>query len=226
MKKNPGFTVIELLTTLGIVIVLAAFVYPTFTRSVEKGKQAKCTAHLKQVFVALNGYANDNGGRIVRPMGKVGEDPYAAWSDALAEYVGMNHQTYGHPFGTRPQGVFACPASKAVTNGGARSDFAMNSRAQPEQTGMRTLVNIQRPAQTIAFIDGVRADVEGCLRSFPYEVTETKGIDYRHGRTADTPGRANALYFDGHVEALSSKDIPALTGNYFQKTPWAAEPIN
>lgn len=227
MKKNLGFTLIELLAALGVIVVLAALVYPTVARSVEKGKQAKCTAHLKQVFVAMNGYANDNGGRIVRPMGKTGEDTYAAWSDALAEYVGMNHLTYGHPYGTRPQGVFSCPASKSGTNGGARSDFAMNSLAQAEQTGIRTMVNIQRPAQTIAFIDGIRADIKGCLRSFPFEATPgTKGIDYRHGSTADKPGRANALFFDGHVEALASENIPALTGNYWQKTPWAAEPIN
>lgn len=221
--NSRGFTLVELIAAIGVMALLAALLFPMAGQMVVSSNQTKCASHLRQVYQAMLGFANDNNGLIVRGMGETGA---AVWSDALAPYVGMNPTNYGHPYGTRPQGVFACPASKKVTAGGSRSDFGSNFAVNGDSsTPPLKLASLSAPSKTIAFIDsGVPTAATG-IRSVASWMGSTWGIEFRHGdKKPNNSNRANAVFFDGHVEALSLQEIP-LGSSAFQRSPWAPNPI-
>lgn len=217
-----GFTLTELLVSLAIVGILAALLIPTIKGVFEKGIQSKCVSNLRQLHLAMVNYAGDQGGLIVRAMGNPegGGDP---WSDVLASYVGMNPHTYGHPSGTRPQKVFACPKSKARVNGGARSDYAMNSKVQSPHTGTRKLSSVAASSKVIFLIDAAGPNDECTFHlSGATPPSGTWGIDFRHQGNSKLDGHANAVFFDGHVESRKLADF-SFVGNYWEKLPWSPD---
>ena len=62
MKK--GFTLIELLVVIAIIAILAAILFPVFMSAKEKGRQAACTSHMRQIGAALQQYIDDSNGTI------------------------------------------------------------------------------------------------------------------------------------------------------------------
>jgi prepilin-type processing-associated H-X9-DG protein/prepilin-type N-terminal cleavage/methylation domain-containing protein len=60
--KRRGFTYIELMTVWAIISILAAILFPVFTRAKEKAYQCNCLRNLMSIGVALRVYAQDNYG--------------------------------------------------------------------------------------------------------------------------------------------------------------------
>ena len=57
MKKNNGFTIVELAIVIAVVAILAAVLLPTFSHIIEKAQQTTCLQEAKSVFNEL--YALD-----------------------------------------------------------------------------------------------------------------------------------------------------------------------
>lgn len=57
MKK--GFTLIELLVVIAIVAILAAIIFPVFSRARENARKTTCMSNLRQLGLALHMYAQD-----------------------------------------------------------------------------------------------------------------------------------------------------------------------
>jgi len=58
MKKR-GFTLIELLVVIAIIAILAAILFPVFSRAREKARQTACLSNMKQISNALMMYCQD-----------------------------------------------------------------------------------------------------------------------------------------------------------------------
>jgi prepilin-type N-terminal cleavage/methylation domain-containing protein len=59
--KRTGFTLIELLVVIAIIAILAAILFPVFTRARAKARQAACTSNLKQIAICFQMYVQANG---------------------------------------------------------------------------------------------------------------------------------------------------------------------
>jgi len=59
MKRN-GFTLIELLVVIAIIAILAAILFPVFSKAREKARQTTCTSNQKQILLALTMYTQEN----------------------------------------------------------------------------------------------------------------------------------------------------------------------
>lgn len=98
--NDRGFTLIELLVVIAIIAILAAILFPVFGTAKANGHKASCASNLRQVTVALLGYADDWQGSLpgLKAFGEVVDAQSGpANRGELWKYV-------------RSKGVFACPA--------------------------------------------------------------------------------------------------------------------
>ncbi len=62
-REVRAFTLIELLVVIGIISLLAAILFPVFSRVREKARQSSCANNLKQLATGFAQYTQDNDGR-------------------------------------------------------------------------------------------------------------------------------------------------------------------
>ena len=59
-SHRRGFTLIELLVVIAIIAILAAILFPVFSKAREKARQAQCSSNLKQIATAVTIYTQEN----------------------------------------------------------------------------------------------------------------------------------------------------------------------
>ena len=59
-RVNKGFTLIELLVVIAIIAILAAILFPVFSKAREKARQTTCTSNQKQIALAAAMYSQEN----------------------------------------------------------------------------------------------------------------------------------------------------------------------
>ena len=64
LSSLRGFTFIELLVVISIVAILAALLLPALASAKQAGRKAVCLSNLRQVGIAIHGYAHDGDGQI------------------------------------------------------------------------------------------------------------------------------------------------------------------
>lgn len=96
-----AFTLIELLVVLAIVGVLAAILYPVFSRAREAARRASCASNIHQIALAGLLYSNDNGRLPV--ASSLGYPTKCGWPDLFYPYV-------------RNAEIFSCPNGESDYN--------------------------------------------------------------------------------------------------------------
>lgn len=144
-----GFTLVELLLIVAISGVLIGVLLPAMARSRERSRANACLNNLKQLGVAAELYAADNGGLLAGNQRQdLGTNQWVSGSmmnSQDATNVSLVQQSKFFPYVQQP-GAFHCPADGEA--GGARvRSYAMNSwigsrfmEAYPRLTGYRTFI--------------------------------------------------------------------------------------
>lgn len=106
--SRRAFTLIELLVVIAIIAILAAILFPVFSRAREKARQISCLSNVKQISLAIMMYTDDYDGRFPTHSHTEGY----GWYEPLYTYV-KNAQ------------VFQCP-SLVGDDGHPDTDYNIN----------------------------------------------------------------------------------------------------
>ena len=106
-----GFTILELLAVIAILLILSVLVMPNYGKWVAKAQEAKCMANMRSIHLGLATYLNDN--RDVWPQGPAPETD-AAWSGFWIRTL--------EPQGI-PAGTWRCPTIGSLIRTASNTPF-------------------------------------------------------------------------------------------------------
>lgn len=205
LKPGAGFTLLELLTVLAVISILAALLIPGAKAMTERSKSVKCQNNLRQIGAALISYAADNNQTLPANQAWASQDN-AWWCWELNPYLGVAEGTTfnpaylcpSSPYSDRP-GDHSWNMSYAYSLSEAANGLRMPAIVRPsnfflcgdttQQTGARSAGHIlQYPQNQIVTPVAFDNDTNG---------TQWGWVRFRHSQAA------NMLFADGHVEAIS-----------------------
>ena len=208
--RRSGFTLVELLVVILIIVVLAALTLVGINRVRDSTRRAVSMGNLRQLGVAMTAFTAENNGYL--PVTRLGS---TYWPQVIYPYVG-SPEVFVRP-GTKkvpvsakePEGYFDMSPEAAKTpegvpirwnyviNGGAPTlPFSEDPSNNPRFTSglSRSLSTLQQPERTIFMTEGASAFwING----------EAKPNSNRIYRWKN--GTANILFGDGSTRALNPK---------------------
>lgn len=196
-----GFTLMELLVSIGIIVMLASLLTPTVSRSIASAQQVGCSQNLRSIGLGIQQYAQDNDGKIV-PW-RLSSSWQQYWMALLSPYVDMG-APQSQPAGGRPKSVFMCPTKKANGNGvtdytigNYRLRYNINPHIAENALGLdnpdtfrQVRMNQVKASKTYIMMDLFGSGGGG------YWCVGGKELTYPHN------DHINVLFLDSHVEAL------------------------
>jgi prepilin-type N-terminal cleavage/methylation domain-containing protein/prepilin-type processing-associated H-X9-DG protein len=201
LRRPAAFTLIELLTVIAIIGILAAIMIPTIGAVRKKANTAKTISNLKQIYTGFILYANDNKDQICPgrdPNLPVGNE--ARFSYRLRTYVNQPDKVYG----TR-QSIFQHPMHDTLYTLGS---FNMNTACSQVATTnpVKRFSDFEAPLLMMFLFDAGTDTVSGGTHG-----NNPDNIVKRHD------GKAALLFLDGRVQFRDKLDESS-------KGFWAGKP--
>jgi prepilin-type N-terminal cleavage/methylation domain-containing protein/prepilin-type processing-associated H-X9-DG protein len=215
-RRTSAFTLIELLVVIAIIALLAAIMFPVFSRAREQARKSSCQSNLRQVGLAIYQYVQDYDEKYtimdLYPTANTG----GRWYDLIQPYA-------------KSRQVFACPTSGPVL---ANSSYCWNFTGTrpltgavgngfgyrptqfktPSGTGVLSMSGVEQPTDTILLTDPSSNGYGGNgLSAVGYLTTDYMPV--LHGgkpysataaTVTDFSGGGNYLFADGHVKFLQA----------------------
>lgn len=151
-RSRRGFSLIELLVVVVIVVMLAGLLLPAIRMVKTTALTANCASNLRQISIASLAYADDNDGGLCPAWGVLPDGSAPLYIDFLFPYIGMNSGTSNK----QKKNVYICPAGRRMliaSEGG--SDWLWNySMNQSLHT------NYYAPSWRVTYLGRVRSQSE------------------------------------------------------------------
>ncbi len=95
-SSRGGFTIVELLVIISIIILLIALLLPALSNARRVARTAICKSNMHQLIVAVDAFANDDDGYFP-PMQRSIDGHEVSWRAILYEYVAFDPEAFDCP---------------------------------------------------------------------------------------------------------------------------------
>jgi prepilin-type N-terminal cleavage/methylation domain-containing protein/prepilin-type processing-associated H-X9-DG protein len=198
--RTQAFTLIELLTVIAIIGILASILIPVVGRVRESARATVCMSNIRQVTLGMLLFANDNDGVLPTSGGlEEGENAATDWilwrrndrdiaQSAIVPHLG----------GSFSPDIYRCPSDDTATTRQPpqyRFSYSLN-RALGESHPRWAFAQINGRIELVADPTRVILMVEEATPNDSSAVLNADPLSERHG------GRGHASFVDGHVKAV------------------------
>jgi prepilin-type N-terminal cleavage/methylation domain-containing protein/prepilin-type processing-associated H-X9-DG protein len=182
MKRSRGFTLIELLVVIAIIAILAAILFPVFSKAREKARQSSCLNNMKQMGIGVIGYVQDWDGYmpyVFQPVASsegfeccVNYNPITRTMDAWYDTGGGAYQVPA-PFAEifpyiRNYALFTCPSCPNLVPGSGNTTYMCNG----------VVFGVQRNDGTVVVNDSMILDPAGIVAVHENSPLNSSGFCY------------------------------------------------
>jgi len=116
MNRKWAFTLVELLVVIAVIALLAAILFPVFSRARERARQSSCASNLKQLGLGIMQYIQDNDEQ--PPVGLADGYPGYGFTSGCKSFAGLGWGTQVYPY-IKNLEIFACPDDPTVPVAGS-----------------------------------------------------------------------------------------------------------
>jgi len=204
-SARSGFSLIELLVALAVVVLLAALAFPALQRAAEKSRASRDAGNLRQIGAGLLMFAAENSGRLPEaggdiPWGTTSPKGLPPWTEQVAPYLGGRREVFISPLGHLDKsdpGYFLGSHPAHASLGGF---------------GPVLLPRMESPSQTL--LAGTVGSSENFHRGDwdPDDYTQSPAFD--ENRRSRLAPAVNIVFADGHVRACPVFDTNSMTTQY------------
>jgi prepilin-type processing-associated H-X9-DG protein len=190
-----------MLVTIGIIVILAAILFPVFARARENARRASCQSNEKQIALGLMQYIQDNDGRF--PLKGTGSGDTLRWPNYVYPYVkslqifqcpSKNRNKKADDLSSDLQSQYGIPYASGNTN----TELLSSTTGYPE-------ILIQDPTRTMMVTETRNGNDNSGLGyytpAWTLSATANRPEDRLNFFTADIHlDGYNVAFADGHVK--------------------------
>ena len=197
--RTPGFTLIELLVVIAIIAILAAILFPVFSKAREKARQTSCASNLRQIDLAFQMYTQDwdETYPLMSYDSGISATPMVYWFQALYPYV-------------RNTAIFACPSDSSTTSFMPPDRYRADGIWLPDTLRNSYAFNYELSGKSLAVVASPSDMFLNWDASVSFDSTNNK--PQTNSRYRPTPPRHsegdNYACADGHVKWSSRAATP------------------
>jgi len=238
-SRQSAFTLIELLTVIAIVAILAAIILPAISKVRANARAAAGTSNLRNIGLSVKLYASENNNML--PYVTIKKEDWNAahpdpddqisgdlqWTKQLRDYLPQQSSSLT----ARVNVLFVCPNAEYYdSNGNLREGedisrtytatgamYGISASGNRDSEAQRSLNTIYDPSKTILVADGKQAGTStACYSATVWSQAQTDISSSGPGACSRLdfrhPGDSiNLLYVDGHVVRMTFDEAQAIT---------------
>ena len=212
LKRNAAFTLVELLTVIAVVAVLAAILIPVVSDVRAKANMTTSVNNLRQLGAAGLLFANDNDGNYPE-----GGFPNIRWHNQLYPYVGEDPEVFKDPAGYGLNSWVKFYDGRELA-----FDYGYNAHVNPyEGSAIANAPRMIGPRSTYSDVEKTSVPWMHTIVSqnnfvhWCFTLTEDQTGRDGHRQAFDPRhmGQGNVLWLDGHVSSHTYGDYMLMAKN-------------